>query len=34
MGRLGRNLASALLDLGNEVMIVDEREEIIEALAP
>ena len=34
MGRLGRNLASSLLELGNEVMIVDEREEIIEALAP
>lgn len=34
MGRLGKNLASSLLDLGNEVMIVDEREEIIEALAP
>ncbi len=33
MGRLGRNLASELLKLGNEVMVVDEREEIMDSLS-
>lgn len=33
MGRLGKNLASELLKLGNEVMVVDENEEIIESLS-
>ncbi len=33
MGRFGRNLASELLQLGNEVMVVDEREELIQELS-
>ena len=33
MGRFGRNLAAELLKLGNEVMVVDEKEEIIEGLS-
>ncbi len=33
MGRLGRNLAHEFVSLGNEVMIVDEREEIIESMS-
>ena len=34
MGRFGRSLADKLLELGNDIMIVDKREEIIEELAP
>ncbi len=34
MGRSGRHLAAKMLELGNEVMIVDKDEEIIEELAP
>ena len=33
MGRFGRNLAAELLQLGNEVMVVDEREELIDELS-
>lgn len=33
MGRFGRNLAEELLQLGNEVMVADEREDIIEELS-
>ena len=33
MGRFGRNLAAELLQLGNEVMVVDERSEIIQELS-
>lgn len=33
MGRLGRNLASELLRLGNEVMVVDDDEEIMDGLS-
>ena len=33
MGRLGRNLAVEMLKLGNEVMVVDERPEIIQSLS-
>lgn len=34
MGRLGRHLAGKMQELGNEVMIVDKDEEIIEKLSP
>ena len=34
MGRSGRHLAAKMLELGNDVMIVDKDEEIIEELAP
>ena len=34
MGRSGRHLAAKMLELGNEVMIVDKDEEIIEELSP
>lgn len=34
MGRFGTNLATELQKLGNQLMIVDEREDIIENLAP
>lgn len=34
MGRFGINLATELQKLGNQIMIVDEREEIIENLSP
>ncbi len=34
MGRVGRHLAMKMMDLGNDVMIVDKDEEIIESLAP
>jgi trk system potassium uptake protein TrkA len=34
MGRFGRHLARKMLELNNEVMIVDKREDIIEELAP
>ncbi len=34
MGRSGRHLATKMLELGNDVMIVDKNEEIIEELAP
>ena len=34
MGRFGINLATELQKLGNQIMIVDEHEEIIESLAP
>ena len=33
MGRLGRNLAAEMLKLGNEVMVVDEKPEIIQSLS-
>ena len=34
MGRFGRSLADKLLELGNDIMIVDKREELINELAP
>ena len=34
MGRFGRHLAEKMQELGNDVMIVDENENIIEDLAP
>lgn len=34
MGRLGRHLASTMLDLGNEVMVIDKDPEVIESLSP
>ena len=34
MGRFGTNLATELQKLGNQIMIVDEHEEIIENLSP
>ncbi len=33
MGRLGRNLAAELLKLGNEVMVVDHDEDLMESLS-
>ena len=33
MGRWGRSIASELMKLGNQVMVVDEKEEIIEELS-
>ena len=32
MGRFGRHLAKRMLDLGNDVMIVDSNEKLIEEL--
>ena len=34
MGIFGRHLATKMLELGNDVMIVDRSEEIVEQLAP
>lgn len=34
MGRLGRHLASTMIDLGNEVMVIDKDPEVIESLSP
>ncbi len=34
MGRFGRSLAEKLSELGNDIMIVDKRDEIINELAP
>ena len=34
MGRFGRSLSEKLLELGNDIMIVDKRDEIINELAP
>lgn len=34
MGRSGRHLATKMQELGNDVMIVDQNEEVIEELAP
>lgn len=34
MGRVGRHLSARMMELGNDVMIVDKDEAIIEALAP
>ena len=33
MGRFGRHLAGRMLDLGNDVMIVDSNEKLIEELS-
>ena len=34
MGRFGKHLAQKMLELGNDVMIVDRNEKIINDLAP
>ena len=34
MGRFGRSLSEKLLELGNDIMIVDKKEELINELAP
>lgn len=34
MGRLGRHLATTMIDLGNEVMVIDKDPEVIESLSP
>ncbi len=34
MGRVGRHLSAKMMELGNDVMIVDKDEKIIETLAP
>lgn len=34
MGRLGRHLASTMIYLGNEVMVIDKDPEVIESLSP
>ncbi len=34
LGRFGRNLALHLMELGNEVMVIDKNEEVVDQLAP
>ena len=34
LGRFGENLAESLVKLGNEVVVVDENEEKVNAIAP